>query len=224
MARGMSATMPDTTTSSAIGFGPSNLALAIAVTEHNARAGRTTPSPRASSSASRASAGTAGMLLDDATMQVSFLKDLVTLRNPTSEFSFLSLPARPGPAGRLHQPQEPVPAARRVPRLPGVGRGEGRRPGHATATRSSRAGRSTPAATVVAADVVARHRRPAATVYRARNLVLGTGLRAAPAGRRDAVATGSGTTSDLLHRVERAGRPGAVAGSWWSAPGRAPPR
>jgi L-ornithine N5-oxygenase len=29
------------------------------------------------------------MLLDDATMQVSFLKDLVTLRNPTSEFSFL---------------------------------------------------------------------------------------------------------------------------------------
>ncbi|WP_030039861.1 lysine N(6)-hydroxylase/L-ornithine N(5)-oxygenase family protein, partial [Streptomyces resistomycificus] len=30
-----------------------------------------------------------GMLIDDATMQVSFLKDLVTLRNPTSEFSFL---------------------------------------------------------------------------------------------------------------------------------------
>ncbi len=29
------------------------------------------------------------MLIDDATMQVSFLKDLVTLRNPTSEFSFL---------------------------------------------------------------------------------------------------------------------------------------
>ena len=29
------------------------------------------------------------MLLDDATMQVSFLKDLVTLRNPTSEFTFL---------------------------------------------------------------------------------------------------------------------------------------
>jgi L-ornithine N5-oxygenase len=31
-----------------------------------------------------------GMLLDDATMQVSFLKDLVTLRNPTSPFSFLN--------------------------------------------------------------------------------------------------------------------------------------
>jgi L-ornithine N5-oxygenase len=31
-----------------------------------------------------------GMLLDGATMQVSFLKDLVTLRNPTSRFSFLA--------------------------------------------------------------------------------------------------------------------------------------
>jgi L-ornithine N5-oxygenase len=31
-----------------------------------------------------------GMLLEDATMQVSFLKDLATLRNPTSPFSFLS--------------------------------------------------------------------------------------------------------------------------------------
>lgn len=30
-----------------------------------------------------------GMLIDNATMQVSFLKDLVTLRNPTSGFSFL---------------------------------------------------------------------------------------------------------------------------------------
>jgi L-ornithine N5-oxygenase len=30
------------------------------------------------------------MLIDDATMQVSFLKDLVTLRNPTSDFSFLA--------------------------------------------------------------------------------------------------------------------------------------
>ena len=30
------------------------------------------------------------MLLDDATMQVSFLKDLVTLRNPASDYSFVS--------------------------------------------------------------------------------------------------------------------------------------
>ena len=31
-----------------------------------------------------------GMLLDDATMQVSFLKDLVTMRNPTSAYSFVA--------------------------------------------------------------------------------------------------------------------------------------
>ncbi|MCK9900686.1 L-lysine 6-monooxygenase [Parafrankia colletiae] len=73
-----------------VGFGPSNIALAIAIEEHN----------------SSVSAGAAlravflerqprfgwhrGMLLDGATMQVSYLKDLVTLRNPSSSFSFLS--------------------------------------------------------------------------------------------------------------------------------------
>jgi L-ornithine N5-oxygenase len=71
-----------------IGFGPSNLAMAIAVTEHNAAAaGR----PVAARFLERQPGfgWHRGMLLDDATMQVSFLKDLVTLRNPTSEFTFL---------------------------------------------------------------------------------------------------------------------------------------
>ncbi|MFD7896683.1 lysine N(6)-hydroxylase/L-ornithine N(5)-oxygenase family protein [Streptomyces sp. NPDC059743] len=73
-----------------IGFGPSNLALAIAVQEHNAHV----------PDSERISAGFLekqprfgwhrGMLIDDATMQVSFLKDLVTMRDPTSDFSFLS--------------------------------------------------------------------------------------------------------------------------------------
>lgn len=72
-----------------VGFGPSNLALAIAVTENNAAA-----DPRAAVSSlflERQSqfGWHRGMLIDDATMQVSFLKDLVTLRNPSSEFSFL---------------------------------------------------------------------------------------------------------------------------------------
>jgi L-ornithine N5-oxygenase len=72
-----------------VGFGPSNLALAIAVTERNADA-----SPDDSVSALFLEQQThfgwhRGMLIDDATMQVSFLKDLVTLRNPASEFSFL---------------------------------------------------------------------------------------------------------------------------------------
>ncbi|MDT7783132.1 MAG: L-ornithine N5-monooxygenase [Pseudonocardiales bacterium] len=66
-----------------IGFGPSNLALAIAVEEH-ARPVRARFFER------QARFGWhRGMLLEDATMQVSFLKDLVTLRNPTSRFSFL---------------------------------------------------------------------------------------------------------------------------------------
>ncbi|GAC48410.1 lysine N(6)-hydroxylase/L-ornithine N(5)-oxygenase family protein [Gordonia aichiensis] len=74
-----------------IGFGPSNLALAIAVEEHN------------TSSTTRERGITArffekkprfgwhpGMLLPGATMQVSFLKDLVTQRNTSSSYSFLN--------------------------------------------------------------------------------------------------------------------------------------
>jgi L-ornithine N5-monooxygenase len=74
-----------------VGFGPSNLALALAVAEHNAN-------PRAADchvttavflERQRRFGWHRGMLLDDATMQVSFLKDLVTMRNPTSRYSFL---------------------------------------------------------------------------------------------------------------------------------------
>src|SRR3954453_7938656 len=69
------------------GFGPSNLALAIAVTEHNV-AGAKPVTARFLERQPRFG-WHRGMLLDDATMQVSFLKDLVTMRNPASEFSFL---------------------------------------------------------------------------------------------------------------------------------------
>ncbi|TCP53627.1 L-ornithine N5-oxygenase [Tamaricihabitans halophyticus] len=72
-----------------VGFGPSNLALAIAVREHNQQAGR--QDLTAAFVERQAAFGWhRGMLIDDATMQVSFMKDLVTLRNPTSEFSFLA--------------------------------------------------------------------------------------------------------------------------------------
>ncbi|MGW0841596.1 lysine N(6)-hydroxylase/L-ornithine N(5)-oxygenase family protein [Streptomyces sp. NPDC002787] len=72
-----------------IGFGPSNLALAIALHEHSVnsvdgeglRVGFLERQPRFG--------WHRGMLIDDATMQVSFLKDLVTMRDPTSDFSFL---------------------------------------------------------------------------------------------------------------------------------------
>ncbi|MFG2051408.1 lysine N(6)-hydroxylase/L-ornithine N(5)-oxygenase family protein [Micromonospora sp. NPDC048935] len=71
-----------------IGFGPSNLALAVAVHEHN---GDAAADPVTAVFLERQArfGWHRGMLLSDATMQVSFLKDLVTLRNPTSEFSFL---------------------------------------------------------------------------------------------------------------------------------------
>ncbi len=66
-----------------IGFGPSNLALAVAAYEHEAsisclfieRQPVVNWHP--------------GMLIDGAKMQISFLKDLVTLRNPASPYSFL---------------------------------------------------------------------------------------------------------------------------------------
>jgi L-ornithine N5-oxygenase len=71
-----------------VGFGPSNLALAIALAEHNTGPGEPVTAhflerqPRFG--------WHRGMLIDTATMQVSFLKDLVTMRNPSSEFSFLN--------------------------------------------------------------------------------------------------------------------------------------
>lgn len=71
-----------------IGFGPSNLALAIAIDEHNRRAG-SSPVRSAFFEKQLSFGWHRGMLIDDATMQVSFLKDLVTMRDPTSDFSFL---------------------------------------------------------------------------------------------------------------------------------------
>lgn len=73
-----------------VGFGPSNLALAVAVAEHN-HSTPGSPPLRARFVERQAAFGWhRGMLLEDATMQISFLKDLVTLRNPASSFGFLS--------------------------------------------------------------------------------------------------------------------------------------
>lgn len=73
-----------------VGFGPSNLALAIAVAEHNAGVGTDEPLSARFVERQDRFGWHRGMLIKDATMQVSFLKDLVTLRDPTSPFSFLS--------------------------------------------------------------------------------------------------------------------------------------
>ncbi|MFG2620776.1 lysine N(6)-hydroxylase/L-ornithine N(5)-oxygenase family protein [Streptomyces sp. NPDC048507] len=72
-----------------IGFGPSNVAMAIALTEHNERVGRQEAVTAHFFEQQPSFGWHRGMLFDDATMQVSFLKDLVTLRNPSSEYSFL---------------------------------------------------------------------------------------------------------------------------------------
>ncbi|TDQ50731.1 lysine N(6)-hydroxylase/L-ornithine N(5)-oxygenase family protein [Actinorugispora endophytica] len=73
-----------------VGFGPANLALAIALTEHNGQTGGAQDVTALFVERQPRFGWHRGMLIDDATMQVSFLKDLATLRNPASGFSFLS--------------------------------------------------------------------------------------------------------------------------------------
>ncbi|MEI5097407.1 lysine N(6)-hydroxylase/L-ornithine N(5)-oxygenase family protein [Streptomyces sp. PmtG] len=72
-----------------IGFGPSNLSLAIALEEHPSNA---TDQPVTAAFFERQPAfgWHRNMLLPQATMQISFLKDLATFRNPLSRYSFVS--------------------------------------------------------------------------------------------------------------------------------------
>ncbi|MGW4020927.1 lysine N(6)-hydroxylase/L-ornithine N(5)-oxygenase family protein [Streptomyces sp. NPDC005009] len=72
-----------------IGFGPSNLSLAIALQEH----GATAPQHPVTSHFFERQPSFGwhrNMLLPSTTMQISFLKDLATFRNPVSRFSFIS--------------------------------------------------------------------------------------------------------------------------------------
>lgn len=62
-----------------VGFGPSNVAMAIALSEHNARVDRQEGVSAHFFEQQPSFGWHRGMLIDDATMQVSFLKDLVTL-------------------------------------------------------------------------------------------------------------------------------------------------
>ena len=77
-----------------VGFGPSNLALAVATAEHR-ESGQSAVSASFFEQKERFG-WHSGMLIEDATMQVSFLKDLATLRNPTSRYSFLCYLAERG--------------------------------------------------------------------------------------------------------------------------------
>lgn len=73
-----------------VGFGPSNLALAVAVQEHNDSPAVTRPVTAEFVEVKPEFGWHTGMLIPGATMQISFLKDLVTQRNPQSEFTFLN--------------------------------------------------------------------------------------------------------------------------------------
>jgi L-ornithine N5-oxygenase len=70
-----------------IGFGPSNIALAIALDEKR-QGGRAVEAMFIERQP--AFAWHPHMLLDQAHMQISFLKDLATLRNPSSRFTFIN--------------------------------------------------------------------------------------------------------------------------------------
>ncbi|WP_231974575.1 lysine N(6)-hydroxylase/L-ornithine N(5)-oxygenase family protein [Pseudonocardia sp. HH130630-07] len=71
------------------GFGPSNLGIAIALLERGAEKGDRRPTARFVERQQRFG-WHRGMLLEGATLQVSHLKDLVTLRKPSSPYTFLS--------------------------------------------------------------------------------------------------------------------------------------
>ncbi|NUL10484.1 lysine N(6)-hydroxylase/L-ornithine N(5)-oxygenase family protein [Streptomyces lunaelactis] len=82
-----------------IGFGPSNLSLAVALEEHQSK-GNGNPISAAFFERQPALGWHRNMLLPSAKMQISFLKDLSTFRNPASQFSFI---AYLHAAGRLAQ-------------------------------------------------------------------------------------------------------------------------
>ncbi|AOJ80870.1 ornithine monooxygenase [Burkholderia savannae] len=69
-----------------VGFGPSNLALAVRLAE----AGDAAAFTHCHVERQPAFGWHRGMLLDDCRMQISFLKDLVTLRDPKSRFTFVN--------------------------------------------------------------------------------------------------------------------------------------
>ncbi|GGS93866.1 lysine/ornithine N-monooxygenase [Streptomyces tanashiensis] len=157
-----------------VGFGPANLALAIAVEEYNEQAAPGEELTAVFLEKQPNFGWHRGMLLPDATMQVSFLKDLATMRNPLSRFGFVPyLHDR----GRLvdfinHKMLFPTReefhdylqwAANGVDHMVRYGL-------EVTAIRP--AGTSGP---VVEVDVAAAGEGEAVT-YRARNLVIGTGL------------------------------------------------
>jgi L-ornithine N5-oxygenase len=184
-----------------VGFGPSNLALALAIEEHNRRAGPADAVSGLFVERQPMFGWHRGMLIDDATMQVSFLKDLVTLRNPASEFGFLSY---------LHSKNRLLDFINQKSLYPlriefhdylewaAAKVGDVVRYGHEVAGVRPVAGDGG----IVAVDVLTRCADGGSTVHRARNLVLAMGLEPSlPLGV--ALTTRVWHSYDLLSRIAR---------------------
>jgi len=73
-----------------VGFGPSNMALAIALDEYNVSVPESLRLGIAFLEKRATPEWHPGMLFDDASMQISFLKDLTTFRNPQSPYTFVN--------------------------------------------------------------------------------------------------------------------------------------
>lgn len=179
-----------------VGFGPANLALAIALREHNDHPAAH-PVTALFAESQQSFGWHRGMLIEGATMQVSFLKDLATMRRPTSEYGFLSYLYERGRLADFinHKTMFPTrvefhdylewAAARFQSQVRYGTRAEAVRPVRADD------------GTIVAVDVLTSDGTP---IGRARNVVLGMGLRAhLPEG----VDTGERVwhTSELLGRL-----------------------
>jgi L-ornithine N5-oxygenase len=87
--RGLESHGPEINEIVGIGFGPSNLSLAVALREDAEEHDGDALTSRFVEQQPRFG-WHRGMLIDGATLQISFLKDLVTLRNPASRYSFIS--------------------------------------------------------------------------------------------------------------------------------------
>ncbi|GAB94928.1 2,3-dihydroxybenzoate-AMP ligase [Kineosphaera limosa] len=77
-----------------VGFGPANMALAVAIREENER--RATGLAARFVDAAPYPRWHEGLLFEDASMQVAFAKDLATMRNPRSAFTFVQFLAERG--------------------------------------------------------------------------------------------------------------------------------
>lgn len=77
-----------------VGFGPANMALAVAIREANET--RATPLRARFVDAAPRTRWHEGLLFEDASMQVAFAKDLATMRNPRSAFTFVQFLAERG--------------------------------------------------------------------------------------------------------------------------------